>query len=373
MDRKNIFLSKAKLIHQDFYDYSLVEYTNMNTKVIIKCPLHGVFKQSPYKHINRKQGCPICGIEKSRIKRIKPFYIFLNQAIKIHGDNYDYSLSKIDYEGAFKKVRIICKKHGEWRQTPDNHINDKKGCYYCGLEKLSKHFSRTQDEFITLANNVHNNKYDYSEVIYKGADEKIKIICKKHGIWEQTAHSHLKGHNCPKCTGNIPLTKKEFVDRARNIHGDIYDYSLSNYINAHTKVLIKCKEYGVFKQTPTDHIHSNGKGCSKCVESVGERFIRLFLEKNNIEYIYQKKFDDCKFVKQLIFDFYLPKQNILIEYDGIQHFEPLSIFGGEKAFQKQLIKDDIKNVYCKDMSIKLLRINFDKLNHIEEILIDEIL
>ena len=371
-ERFKKFITQANDVHKNFYDYKLSDYINVDTKIKIICPIHGGFEQTPYKHIKRKQGCSKCGIEKSRNKRIKPFKKFLEQSFEIHGNKYDYSLSESDYNGAFTKIKIICKKHGVFEQTPDNHVNDNKGCYHCGLTKLSEFFSRTQEDFISLAKKTHGELYDYSKAFYKGADEKITIICPIHGEWKQTAHSHLKGHNCPRCTGNVPMSKDEFIIKAINSHGSIYNYEKVNYKNAHTKVKIECKSHGYFFQTPSDHIYSNGKGCPKCSETIGERKIRLLLESKNIEYEYQKKFNDCIYIKKLIFDFYLPEFNLVIEYDGIQHFQPITTFGGEKSLQKQLEKDSIKNKYCSENQIDLLRIPYIDLDNLEEIILKKI-
>ncbi|NIF03969.1 hypothetical protein F3J23_00830 [Chryseobacterium sp. Tr-659] len=337
-ERFKKFIFETNEIHGNFYNYKLSNYVNVDTKIKIICPKHGEFERTPYKHIKRRQGCSKCGIEKARNKRLKPFKKFIEQAKKTHRNQYDYSLSETDYDGAFTKIKIICKKHGVFKQTPNNHVNNYKGCYHCDLNKLSEYFSRTQEEFISLAKKIHGELYDYSKSIYNGADEKITIVCFIHGEWEQTAQSHLKGHKCPKCTGNVPMTKEEFTVKAINTHGEIYNYAKVNYKNAHTKVKIDCKSHDYFLQTPSDHIYSNRKGCPKCTETIGERKIRLLLESLNIEYEFQKKFNDCVYIKKLIFDFYLPKLNLAIEYDGVQHFHPIETFGGKKSFQQQLEK-----------------------------------
>lgn len=374
LEKTKIFINKAIAIHGDQYDYSNSEYKNVDSKLEIICkkPKHGTFFQTPYKHLNRKQGCPICGIEKSKNKRTKPFSKFRSQAIKVHGEKYDYSKSELDYNGAFCKIKITCKKHGDFLQTPDNHVNDAKGCYQCGLDSQSLLFSRTQEEFIALAKEVHGNKYDYSLTEYKGSDNKVTIICKEHGKWKQFASSHLKGHNCPRCSGNSGLTKEEFVEKAIKKHGEIYNYDKVNYVNAHQKIKIECAVHGFFKQAPTDHIYSNGKGCPKCKETTGERKIRLYLESQGINYKYQKRFKDCNHKTTLPFDFYLPDSKTLIEFDGIQHFEPVSIWGGEKALKSQQKRDEIKNEFALDNNYKLIRINYLELKKIEYILNSEI-
>ena len=373
-EKTNIFIEKAIGIHGEQYDYLKSEYKNVDSKleIICKIPEHGTFFQTPYKHLNRKQGCPICGIEKSKIKRIKPFSKFKTQAIKIHGEKYNYSKSELDYNGAFSKIIITCKKHGDFIQTPDNHVNDKKGCYQCGLDGHSELFTRTLEEFISIAKEIHGNRYDYSLAKYKGADRRITIVCKEHGEWSQFASAHLKGHNCPKCTGNSGLTKELFIERAIKQHGEIYSYHKVNYINAHQKVKIKCDVHGFFKQTPSDHIYSTGKGCPKCKETTGERKIRLYLESQEIKYKYQKRFKDCSYKSTLPFDFYLPNLKTLIEFDGIQHFEPISIWGGEKALKSLKIRDGIKNDFAYENNYKLIRINYSEIGEINRILKAEI-
>lgn len=373
-EKTSIFIENAIAIHGEQYDYSKSEYLNVDSKleIICKIPEHGTFLQTPYKHLNRKQGCPVCGIEKSKTKRTKPFLKFKNQAIKIHGEKYNYLKSELDYNGAFSKITITCKKHGDFRQTPDNHVNDKKGCYQCGLDGHSELFTRTLEEFISIAKEIHGNRYDYSLAKYNGADRKITIVCKEHGKWSQFASAHLKGHNCPKCTGNSGLTKEQFIERAIKQHGEIYNYDKVNYINAHQKVKIKCEVHGYFKQTPSDHIYSTGKGCPKCKETTGERKIRLYLESQGIEYKYQKRFKDCSHKTTLPFDFYLPNLKTLIEFDGIQHFEPISIWGGEKALKSLKIRDEIKNEFASEHNYKLIRINYFELEKIDKILKAEI-
>lgn len=371
-EKTKIFIQKAVSIHGNQYDYLEAIYSNIDTKLKINCSKHGIFLQTPYHHLNRKQGCPICGIEKSRQKRTKPYLKFITQAKEIHGEKYDYSKSKLDYKGAHSKITITCKIHGDFHQTPDNHVNDGKGCYLCGLDGHSELFSRSQEEFLKLAKEIHGNKYDYSLTNYRGADRKVTIVCKKHGKWSQFASSHLKGHNCPKCTGNSGLTKDQFIDKAISQHGNTYDYHEVKYINARKKVKIKCNIHGFFKQTPNDHIYSNGKGCPKCKETTGERKIRLFLEEQQINYQYQKRFEDCIDSKILPFDFYLPELNTLIEFDGIQHFEAIEFWGGKKALKAQQKRDKIKEDYARRHNYKFLRIKYFELDQIENKIREEL-
>jgi protein-arginine kinase activator protein McsA len=177
----------------------------------------------------------------------------------VHGQKYDYSLS--DYHGSALKVKIICPKHGVFEQTPNSHTRG-AGCPQC-----SKTARKTTEQFIYDARLVHGEKYDYSLVDYKNTDSKVKIICPKHGVFEQAATGHLQGNGCPKCAQTFKRRKVKFdirlfVDRARLVHGEKYDYSLVDYKNTDSKVKIICPKHGVFEQVTKDHL--KGHGCNKC-------------------------------------------------------------------------------------------------------------
>lgn len=363
MKRKttNEFIKDAKKIHGDKYDYTLVYYINCKTKIKIICPIHGVFEQIPINHL-RGAICKKCSTEITSKKRLLSDNEFIKKSKKIHNDKYDYSL--INYKGYHKKVKIICTIHGEFEQTPSHHLRG-GGCPKCKFDKLSSLYSRDQNEFINLSKKIHNNKYDYSLVNYKNDITKIKIICPIHGEFKQTPNKHLMGRGCQKCGGTSLKTTEEFIKDCKKIHNNKYDYSLVNYINGSTRVKIICSKHGIFNKKPTKHL--GGQGCPKCKESNGESKIRRLLEEKGINYNFQKAFEDCVYDKPLKFDFYIPKKNIAIEFDGIQHFEPIEFFGGKKRFKVQQEVDKIKTNYCKDNNIKLIRISYldnvnDKLN-----------
>ena len=352
------FIVKAKLVHGDKYDYSLVEYVNNHTKVEIVCSVHGIFEQDLDHHL-RGHGCPKC------VGRNKTNEEFINQAKIIHGDKYDYSL--VDYVDSHVKINIICKIHGIFKQTPTNHIHTGSGCPTCGTIMSANANKTIFDDFIKTSKIKHNNKYDYSLVYYVNSHTKVKIICPRHVIFEQTPNDHLNGHGCDKCknelTGDFLRSNTvEFIKKAKIIHEEKYDYSFVEYVNSKLKVKIVCQIHGGFWQTPNDHL--DGVGCPNCFESKGEKCIRIFLEKNKIKYIREKKFDDCRHIKPLPFDFYLPDHNLLVEYDGIQHFESIKYFGGENALFLNQLKDKIKTDYAITNNIKLIRIKYSE--NIEE-------
>ena len=285
---------------------------------------------------------------------------FKERATKIHNNFYSYD--KTVYKNKRTKVLITCPIHGDFEQSPDSHCNGRNGCFKCGQN------IPTTFEFIQKAKEVHSNFYNYDKVLYKNSHEFITITCPIHGDFQQKAYTHLNGHGCAYCSGSKSTTEM-FINESSIIHNNYYDYSLVNYINANTKVKIICSKHGVFEQSP--HMHKNNKnGCPSCKQSKGEHTIENYLLNKNIVFIKQHKFNDCKNISYLKFDFYIPELNLCIEYDGIQHFEPVDIFGGEEQFKKQKINDRIKNEYCKLNNIHLLRIAYyesieDKLNTIK--------
>ena len=274
----------------------------------------------------------------------------------------------VKYVNANTFVKIICPKHGIFKQKAYLHLQ-KYGCQICGNS-----IKLTTETFIKKAKELHGDKYDYSLVEYVGSHDKIKIICPNHGIFEQKPNNHLSGSNCYKCmkiiTSNnrILNTNNGFIKKARNIHGNKYDYSLVNYTKNKSKINIICLEHGIFKQTITSHI--SGHGCPDCNISKGEIKIKEILDMKNIEYIFQKSFDDCKNEnnRKFKFDFYLPKENILIEYDGKHHYEPIEYFGGLESLKIRKKYDIIKNGYAKNNNIILIRIPYYDYKLIDDLL-----
>jgi len=263
---------------------------------------------------------------------------------KIHNYKFDYSL--VDYKNLDTKVKIICPTHGIFEQTPRNHLHG-NDCFECSKRKRSK----TTEEFINQAKIVHNNFYDYSLTKYKNYLTKVKIICPIHGEFDQLPQHHIKGSSCPKC--GVEKTKKftelglkEFIDKVNVIHNNKYDYSKVNYVNSYTKVEIVCPKHGSFFQKPNDHISSKA-GCPICKESKGERLISRILQDYNIKYIPQHSFTDLKYKNLLYYDFYLPELNMCIEYDGEQHFRVIPGMTNDKVFRDIQIRDRLKMITVK--------------------------
>ncbi len=295
---------------------------------------------------------------------------FLNRAHALHGNKYDYS--KATYVNTHTKIDILCPIHGSIKTTPKYHLNS-PGCSFCAKGTI------THDIFIVQAKLKHGEKYNYELVKFHNNSKPVKIICKRHGEFIQSPHVHLLGHGCMQCSiidKIVPL--EDIIENANIVHNFKYDYSNINYVNSRSMVKIICKEHGEFVQNISSHIL--GHGCMQCSavchsfkSSKGEKTINKFLNDNKIVFIPQKVFDGCKHINKLLFDFYVPDENLCIEYDGIQHFEPVKIFGGLEGFKQQQKRDKIKDVFCKSNNIKLIRISYkdDIIKILNEIFVDE--
>ena len=199
----------------------------------------------------------------------------------------------------------------------------------------------------------------------------ITLKCNKGHIYKQDRRNLLKNKKCMECyLQNKVFTKEKIINDLFLLHGDNYNYNFNDYKNIHSKIKIVCKKNHIFYQKVSNHLQ--GKGCPICRESFGERTITLFLENKNITYEKQKTFDDLFLIKKLKFDFYLPKYNIIIEYDGIQHFEAIEFLGGQKEFEKNKQRDLLKNDFCIKNNIKLIRISYKEniLIRLKEIFIE---
>lgn len=193
------FIEKAKLIHGDRYDYSLVDYKGYKYKIKIICPIHGEFEQLVGNHL-KGANCLACANIIIKNKNLKDKEYFVTKSNLIHNSKYDYS--KTSYSNIKTNVIIICPIHGEFKQKPKDHLSG-CGCSECGYITRIEKKTTNVNKFINQANLIHNNKYDYKNLIYKSAHDKIKIICPIHGEFEQTAHSHLNGSGCPKCFNEL--------------------------------------------------------------------------------------------------------------------------------------------------------------------------
>jgi len=391
------FIKRCKDKHNNFYKYDSVVYINMGSKIEIFCPFHGSFFQRAQNHLIGI-GCSSCSGNKKITKDE-----LIGKSANLYGKTFDYSLST--FERKTDVIKIIHHKFGVFSQRLDTHMRGKLpdrikclmsieniidkfksiDCYgYINNNsnifnvECSKHgwfevdirktrnIKNIECNLCKLKNKIEfliethgDDRYDYSlinELNFKTTNSKLPIVCKKHGIFYQKLNNHLySNHGCPKCNGGIILDLSEISKRTT--------YEVIDYKDGF--VSLECKSHGVFKK----RVSKLDQGCPKCGnKSIGEKAIMKYLTNKKIVYKEQFKFDECKYKRRLPFDFYLPELNMCIEYDGIHHYD--DIFG-----ELELVKtrDNIKNIFCEENKIRLLRISYLNFYDIKNILDKELI
>jgi very-short-patch-repair endonuclease len=274
--RLNDFIEKAKKLHNNKYDYSKVNYNNSKTLIIIICNICGKeFEQMRNTHLKGNGGCKEC--QKNKYKKEMTFTTeqFIQKAKIIHGNNYNYS--QVDYINSQIHIILICNTCGNnFPQLPNNHLRA-RGCKKCANKIKAENKRKLPEQFISESKSIHidENKlpvYDYSLVEYVSTHKKVIIICKIHGNYEQAPSAHLSGSGCNKCSINIrskkqTFTQEQFIQKAKEIHVDKFDYSKVNYINSHTHIIVICNTCGIiFTQLPNSHLQ--GYGCDNCAHII---------------------------------------------------------------------------------------------------------
>ena len=297
---------------------------------------------------------------------------FILRSKQVHGeDTFDYSLS--EYLNSKTKVIVKCNKCGTFcEQYPHNHLSG-NGCKTCQYKKLPQNQADSHENFLVRAKNVHGEKFEYlSEYVNKRA--KIKIHCFQcNSIFEQRAYSHLEGYGCKECAriksyNSQVMSIEVFESRCKEVHENRYEYYQDFEGVNNSKIKIRCRVHDfIFSQNPGAHLHKK-QGCPTCNNSKGEEKVRKYLEANNINFEFQKRFSECRNRYPLPFDFYLPDYNTCIEYDGILHFEAVELFGGQENLKRTQLNDAKKSKFCQDNSIKLLRISYADEENISEII-----
>ena len=305
------FIRQANTVHNGFFDYSKVNYKNSHSKVVITCPLHGDFEQSPIKHING-QGCPTCAKKHIRhnvtqctekhTNKTKTTEQFIEECKTVWGNKYDYC--KVNYINASTKVCIVCPEHGEFWIKPRSFVNKAhpRGCSKCSGREL------TAEDFIALASKIHNGKYDYSATVYNGMHEYVEFICPEHGKIRQKAYLHLDSCGCPQCAKKI---------------------------------------------------------------NVNETKLFNFLSEAMPEYDFVHGYRDKDMLGRQEFDIYSEKHKIAIEYQGKQHYLPIAYFGGDFAYKRQMEWDAIKAKAAEKNGVRLFYFTYDKTLNAPNLIHDE--
>jgi hypothetical protein len=218
------------------------------------------------------------------------------------------------------------------------------------------------EDFISKARKIHGDKYDYSKVEYVNNETMICIVCPEHGEFWQKPIDHLRGSECQKCSrinGSLKqrLNTEKFIEKAREVHGNKYDYSMTRYITAKEKVCIICPKHGEFWQEANSHI--KGCGCPVCKESKLEKITRETLYNLNIKFVEHCNKKVLKWLRNQHLDFYLPELNIGIECQGIQHYKDDSFFGKNGKFELIKKRDKKKKILCEENNVKLIYIPYN--------------
>lgn len=372
-ERKREIMSKRKT-HEEF----IVQMSELHPEIIIlgkysgafekikcKCTICGnIFERVPKEMTGKYlKGCPRCGINRRNANKIIPYETFKSKL-----DLLDNNIEIIgEYKNISTKTSFKCLTcNHKWEAQPFR-ILEGHGCPKC-----ANNLKYTQDEYSNLLKKYHGNNISIiSNYINAHTNAKFKCnICEY--VWE-TKPSHLVvtderfRTSCPNCFGTIKRTHEEFIDLINKINPNII--ILGKYINNQTKIECKCKKCdGLFSMKPCHLI--DGHGCRHCNSSIGENEIKKYLDEHNIKYEPQKYFNDLKGVgnRVLPYDFYLTEYNILIEFQGKQHENPVEYFGGLETFEVLKEHDRRKKEYAQKNNIKFIEIWYYDINRICEIL-----
>ncbi len=267
---------KAVEVHRGKYDYSLSRYVNIDTPILIRCPLHGTFSQTPYHHIHRATGCPKCGVLRRATSKRYSAIEYKEEVDRTHGSRYSYPLLQFEIGNSSlnnSSVTVICPEHGVFVQRAASHLYG-RGCPRCGLNRTRSARALTLPKLTMKLAEVHDSTYTYLNLDeYRDTSSRLKIKCPKpdHPIFEQTVREHLQGRGCARC-GHIKqgaLQKAKFVadfeTRATSVHEEAnftYPDLITELAGSDSIITVRCPQHGPFKQTAKYHL--SGRGCSLC-------------------------------------------------------------------------------------------------------------
>ena len=282
---------------------------------------------------------------------------FIERVNELHNKKYIYT--KVNYKNSETPVCVICPIHGEFWIKPELHLRG-HGCPKCAKSGIKY----TTETFIEKAKERHKDKYIYTKVNYIDSQTPVTITCPIHGDFQQNPRKHLQGMECPLCTKErirklFAYTLEEYIEAVNRMHNNKYDYHLiKEYKNGRQYIDVICPIHGKFKTMADSHLR--GHGCPQCAteNNISETKIYEYIKDNiNRRIVKQKKF---KWLNGKSLDIYIPSMNIAVEYQGRQHFVPVSIYGGEKHFLKQKQRDIDKYNECKEHNIKLFYFSKEK-------------
>ena len=333
------------------------KYVRAAEKIQVACNICGYTWSATPNNLLRGKGCPAC----SKTKKLT-HEDFVNRLI-----NNGVNVTLLDnFKRRRDRIRVMCNVCGHiWEPSGDSlllHNSEEMaghGCPICAAKIRGVNQMNTRDEIIRRINNIHNNIEMVGE--YRGIHTNTEFLCLTCGTkWEAMPGNVIRSQICcPNCVIKYikdlnTVSNEEFVKKLHERNPRVIP--LDEYTAAKDKMRFKCKKCNnIWSATANSAL--NGHSCPRCTMSFGEIFISSILNENHVKYETQHKFADCRNINQLPFDFYLNNFNACIEYDGIQHFESVEVFGGDDALIYTKLHDQIKTDYCSTHGIKLLRVN----------------
>lgn len=362
-NKKRLNYNDVKKYIESFDGYILLDdtYLNNTTPLKIQCSEGHIYNQS-FGNFQSGKRCPICANNQK-----KSHEQFIKEVKSIYNNKYTVLGT---YENNKKKIKIQCNECGNiWSVYPSSFLREHE-CPKCSHKLNAKLQTKTDEQFRQEVYILVGDEYTFLEPYIK-ANKKISVIHNNCGHkYKVTPNDFLNGHRCPKCYGSFKKTKEEFIKEIEKIYKNEYTV-VGNYVNAKIKTLIRHNLCGNEWLTTPDNI-LRGKKCPFCnFTSNGEYEINRILTDRHILFCRQMKFDDCRHINSLPFDFAIFNDNkliLLIEYDGKQHYKPIDYFGGEKSYKETIYNDQLKNNYCTKNNIPLLRIPYWEYKNIEKIL-----
>lgn len=340
---KESVIEQFKGVHGDKYNYDLVVYVNLDTKVEIVCGDHGPFLQTPANH-RKGKGCPQCA--KARVSEAKTISkeVWLSRFEKVHGDRYDYS--KFSVINGDTPVEMVCRTHGSFMQSPYSHAAG-KGCPSCASEASRIRQLIPQEEAFEKLKSRWKGRYSYEGSTYCGRDENIEVVCHLHGKFTATYGNHVSGSGCPLC-GRLEASEKRLLEerlvisRIKKVHGARYNYDNFVYSGMKSKSIINCKKHGDFLQTAEGHIV--GYGCPSCATPVskGEQEVFEFIKSVCPDAVQS----DHTVLGKRELDIFVPSKNLAIEFNGVYwHSDKIK----DRKYHYNKYRD------CRDKGIRLIQ------------------
>lgn len=425
-------------LRENYPDYTVVDgiYKTSKQKLTFQCGKCGNVWQTTSHNLHHHHGCAVCSATDRGQAQKHTHNWFIEQ---MHNKHPDIKVLGV-YSGLKNKLLCECTTCGwHWRPTPTNLLQG-AGCPKCGRARASSKCTKTHEQFLEEVQRVNPDIEVIGR--YVNSQTSITVRCLLDGhIWNVSPGSLLDGHRCPVCAKTARLTYDVFMSRMKDMHptiavsgpyvdaqtkvqctclvdgytwktkpsglmsgygcrmcgyrkvGDLNSLSqqdfcdrlaesqlfelVGTYTTLTTPTTFRCKCCGeIWEDQPKRVLRR--KNCPKACSTTGERLVMDYLDRNKIVYHREFRLPGCKAKKELYFDFYLPEQRCVIEYDGQQHFMPVTFSGMDDEaalhlFQTNVWRDKIKDRYCEQHNILMIRIPYTEADHIEQILDEQLL